>query len=134
MLDSSPDDDLYIEAMTGIGDVYDAREQFNVAIKYYEKAFLKAEQINNRSSMTSLCFRIALIYDDIGDIENAVIYYKKNIEISDDYNENAGLSSSYANIAAILEESDNYSESIEFYEKSLEVDRLTGNLEGLSLT
>jgi len=83
-------DDIWFIA--GIGDIYRAKKQYNLAEKYYNVAINKAIQQNDSSSLIILYNNYALIPELRGDINLAIKYFKHAKEIAlrikDDYNQN----------------------------------------------
>jgi tetratricopeptide (TPR) repeat protein len=125
----NPDEKLVIQALSGIGDIYDYWAKLDIALKYYLQALEKSMNIGYAESTAKLYFRIAVIYDDLDDLENAGTYYQNNIKISDT-KLNPYLSASYANTASMYEDTGDTNNAIINYTKSLEADRITNNYEG----
>ena len=123
-------ENILIDALSGIGNIHDYRKEFQDALNYYCAALSRAVDSNDERSVAKLCFSIALIYDDLNDYDTAMQYYFKNIAINKDYKINPYLASSYANVAAIYEESRDISAAVDYYKKSLNEDKLTNNFEG----
>ena len=101
---STLSDQAIAEISAGIADIYDYQEDFDNSLHYYNEALAKAIKATNLAIASKACFKIALIYDDLGEVNKAIEFYSKNIEITDNYSINPYLSASYANIAAIYEE------------------------------
>jgi tetratricopeptide (TPR) repeat protein len=125
----NPDNKYIIDALTGVGDIYDYWAKLDTALKYYLQALEKSVKIEDTESTAKLYFRIAIIYDDLDDLENAKSYYQSNIKITDT-KINPYLSASYANLASLYEDIEDTNNAIINYTKALETDRITGNYEG----
>lgn len=112
----------YIEALMGMAEIYDYREELEAALKYYNEAYQKAKNTSDAEILAVLCFKTALVYDDMKNYDKALEFYKLNTETTDDVDINPNLSSAYANMALIYEELNNKTLAIDYYIKSLDID------------
>lgn len=116
--------------LIGIGDIYNYRKDYNLALSFYLKAFSKVRYYDDIETKCALCFKIALIYDDLGNQAKALAFYQKNLELSLDVNLNHYIASVYSNIAVIYEEANQKNKAISYFLKSLEIDRSIHYYEG----
>ena len=91
-----------------------------------------AKLLNN--NFDELCgkiyFRIALLRDDLQELDLAIENYQKSINYALKTKDLPVLASSYSNIASIYEEKDDLQNAIEFHKKSLKIDTIDKNFEG----
>lgn len=128
--DNNVEAKISIEAFCGMADIYNYREDFENALKFYQKAFKEAKTLNDIIQKAKICFKKALLYDDFGDFDMALEFYFKNIAISQDIKINPDIAASYANIAAIYEEREDLNKAKEYYSESLKFDKIMNNKEG----
>lgn len=119
-----------IAALCGIGDILDYREDYENAVKFYQKALEEAESAGNISQKANVSFKKALAYDDLGNSSKALEFYLKNTSISQDVEINPYIAASYANIAAIYEEREDAGKAKKYYSESLKFDKIMNNREG----
>lgn len=123
-------ENLETKALVGIGDIYDYRKDYNMALKFYLKALDKVRFYDDIETKCVLSFKAALIYDEISKVDKALIFYQKSLDFSKDPRLNQFLSAVYSNMAVIYEEIGKKSQAIKFYIKSLEVDKELNYYEG----
>lgn len=117
------------EAYSGLAEIYDYRRTPELAVKYYLLAYENAIKEKNDKLISSIAFKLALVYDDMGKVNKALEFYKKCANISET-NKNPYIAEALANIAAIYEENNNLDNAVNFYLKSLEIDKTNKNFDG----
>lgn len=120
------DNQILSEAYAGLGEIYDYRQNSELAINNYLQALKISD---NKEQSASISFKLALVYDDNNNVNKALEYYKKCAEY-DNLEQNIFLAESLANIAAIYQENNNFSNAKIYYLKSLEVDKFNKNFDG----
>ena len=113
-----------------LGEIYESQNNVEHAAKHYENA-LSFSLGNDKELSAKSYYRLAVLYDENGDIDNAVKYYKKNYMLSNEHSENKYYSISLTNLASIYMEQSRYEEAINFLQLALSYDIVNNDLENM---
>ncbi len=113
-----------------LGEIEESQANTDNAIKHYENA-LAFSLGQNKEITAKAYYRLAILYDENGDVENAVKYYKKNYTLSSQHYENQYYSISLTNLASIYTEQGKYQEASEFLKLALSYDSENNDLENM---
>ena len=113
-----------------LGEIEETKGNVEQSAKHYENA-LSFSLGNNKELSAKSYYRLAVLYDENGDIENAVKYYKKNYTLSAEHNENKYYSISLTNLASIYMEQSKYQEAANFLKLALSYDIENNDLENM---
>ena len=120
-------DKYRIMANIELGEIEEAQGNVNNAAKYYENA-LSLSLGNDKLLTSKSYYKLAVLYDENGDMENAIKYYKKNYTVSSEPSENEYYSISLTNLASIYIEQSKYQQASEFLKLALAYDTENNDL------
>jgi len=113
-----------------LGEIEEAQGNIETSAKHYENALALCLG-TNKNLCAKAYYRLAVLYDENGDVENAVKYYKKNYMLSAEHYENEYYSISLTNLASIYSEQSKYQEASEFLKLALAYDTENNDLENI---
>jgi len=113
-----------------LGEIEEAQGKVEEAAKHYENA-LSFSLGNNKYLSSKSYYRLAILYDEAGDIDNAIKYYKKNYKISSEPSENEYYSISLTNLASIYMEHGKYKDASEFLKLALAYDSENNDIQNM---
>ncbi len=116
---------MKIRAYIALGDIFDNENKVEQAIDMYNLA--NSLGMPNDDSSAQIAYKLAVLYDDIQEIDLALEFYGKNIEQEG----NPYLSQSYLNVGLIYAEENKMNEAISFILKAKEIDETNGNVQGI---
>ncbi len=119
----------YIE----LGEIYELESKAQEAKDFYLKAipFVIGE---NKKLAAKCYYKLAMLYDENGDIPNASKYYQKNYALSSSKEENEYYSICLNNLAIINFEQGKYEDSLRFLKLALNYDTETNDIENMYFT
>ncbi len=115
------------KSLVGIGDYYMDKGKFDQAITYYQKALIKAKQLNDKDLILNVQNDIAGAYDFKGDYAEALSRYLEGIELATQIGNNLMLSILNENIANLYATQKNYKQAIHFYKIVKRINDKIGN-------
>lgn len=124
-------DELRIKVLNSLANL---TSDSNLVYNYYKKA-LEVSPINiDKSVLSELYFKFALVNEDRGDDKTAVEYYKKCINLDSNPKVNTYLSGALSNIATLYDDIGESDTAVKYYLESYKLDEQTKNLNGLYST
>lgn len=121
-------DELRIKVLNALANL---SNDSNIIYNYYKKA-LEINPINiDKSVLSELYFKFALVNEDRGDDKTALEYYKKCINLDSNPKNNPNLSSAISNIALLYNDIGKSEIAIKYYLESMKLDEQTKNLNGI---
>jgi tetratricopeptide (TPR) repeat protein len=126
-------ENIEVQSLIGMGDIYNYRKDYQSALNSYSKALGICIEYGINDELPELNFKLALVYDDMGNYNNAVKFYLFCTD-SKNGDDNEYLASSYFNLGNVFYENGDKVNSCFYYEKSLEIDTKNFNYEGISKT
>ena len=124
------DNSIKALAYLGLGDVFESENSIEQALEYYQHAF-EFTNSENTSVLCEICFKTAILYDDLQDFEHAQEFYLKNIEASTNTTQNRWLSQCYVNLGLIYSYQNKTNEAKNYLELALNTDRNDNNQSGI---
>ena len=115
------------DALHVIGVSFQFRQQFDLAITYYERSLAIRELLNERFGIASSLINMGSIYKERGNYAKAINYYNRSLLIYETINNNKGIASCLLNIGNIHLDHGNNDKALEFFQKSRKYFALTGN-------
>ncbi len=128
--DKAVDNSIKASAYLGLGDIFESENSIKQALEYYHIA-LEFTNSKNTSVLCEICFKTAILYDDLQDFEHAQEFYLKNIETSTDTTQNKWLSQCYVNLGLIYSYQNKTNEAKNYLELALNTDRNDKNQSGI---
>ena len=121
-------DELRIKVLNALANL---NSDSNIVYSYYKKA-LEINPINiDKSVLSELYFKFALVNEDRGDEQTAVEFYKKCISLDTNPKNNPHLSGALSNIALLYDDIGESDMAVRYYLESLKIDELVKNLNGI---
>lgn len=117
-------------AYLDLGEIAGYREQHQEAIRYFFKAFKYYGQQGMTDRQGEICFKIAEVYDTLGDTQNALKYYERSLAVDRSLSNDLSCAATLVNMGCIYLETRQYAKAISSFLDSLELDRKVNNLEG----
>ena len=118
--------------LLNIGNVYNERSNFPLALKFYFSALKIKTEINDLKGMGILFGNIANLYYKMNNQDTALHFYFKSIGICNKINDKSGLAANYSNIASIYSDRHEVQYAEEYCLKALKINEETGNKNGVA--
>ncbi|MCM1339432.1 MAG: tetratricopeptide repeat protein [Muribaculaceae bacterium] len=106
-------------------------DDINREYKYYEKSIPLIEPMTDKSVVSELYYKFAVVNDEKEDIRSAANYYKKCIETDKNPKTNPCLAMALSNLAQLYDETGQTKFAIKYYQESINADTQNQNLNGL---
>jgi tetratricopeptide (TPR) repeat protein/DNA-binding CsgD family transcriptional regulator len=116
-----------------LGNVYLRREQFDIAIKYFNEAILYSEKPNSAGLANSYC-SIGTAYEMMGFLDSALYYQNKALRIREEMNNIRHIAASSRRIGCLMIKMGNYREAEEFLNKALNIFKKFKDDTGIAIT
>lgn len=116
-----------------LGNVYLRREQFDIAIKYFNEAILYSEKPNSAGLANSYC-SIGTAYEMMGFLDSALYYQNKALGIREEMNNIRHIAASSRRIGCLMIKMGNYREAEEFLNKALNIFKKFKDDTGIAIT
>ena len=113
-----------------IGEIEESQGNIEEASRHYNNA-LSLSLGNNKELTSKSYYRLAVLFDENGDVEQAINYYIKNYTTSSEIKENPYYSISLTNLASIYMEKGDYEQASEFLKLALSYDSENNDLENI---
>jgi len=108
-----------------IGRIYQTKNQYKEALKFYKKALIIHERIfgTNHANIATGYNNIGIIYNDMGKYNQALNYLDKSLQMRKNIfpSNHLAFASLYTNIANTYEYIGNFEKALDFYEKALKI-------------
>ena len=118
---------------SGIGNQYENKEDYNLALEYYIKALKKAKEGNDENKLGVIYTNLSNVYMSTGDSEKAIEYQEQAIELKKKVNNPYSLGLSYFNLATIYDKKKEYGKAIELLQKSKDYAEKANDAIGVAL-
>ena len=115
------------KSLVGIGDYYTDKGNYDQAITYYQKALIKAKQLDDKDLILTVRNDIAGAYDFKGDYAEALSRYLEGIELATQIGNDHILSITNENIANLYASQKSYKQSIHYYKIVKRINDKIGN-------
>ena len=123
-------DNYRSKALIEAGEIEQASANNEDAIKCYGTA-LSISLGKNKELVCKAYYRLAVLYDEMGDYEEALKYYKKNTVTSSEYSDNKYYSASLTNSALILYEQNELKDALVNLKLALQFDSERNDFENM---
>ena len=123
--------DLYIKISIALGKISD---NINEEYTYYNKSLSLVDSHTEKSIVTELYYRFAVVNDQKDNANIAANYYKKCITLEPNPQKNKYLSQALANLAELYDEAGHTEMALKYYAKSMKIDEESKNYNGLYST
>lgn len=110
-----------------IAEYYFSFDNFEMADKYYNKALLIYQSLENKAQIMQIYHNLGLVNQYLNNYDAALTCYQKSIELADDLGNTEQVAISYQDIGTLYNDLEKYSLSFYYYEKALDIYKLAGN-------
>jgi tetratricopeptide (TPR) repeat protein/CHAT domain-containing protein len=117
-----------------IGFLYDALDQMQKALEYYEKAIPISQALGDRAEETEALNNIGTVYYALGQMQKALEFYEKALTIRKAVGDRAGEATTLNNIGAVYYALGQMQKALEFYQKALPTWKVVGDRAGEAST
>lgn len=130
------DSSLIAQSYNRIGLVHDYAGNFELAEKYYLKAYQIMRRNEKEEATDGILNNLGSVYYYLGRYQESMDYYLKSLKIRernknyDDPETLKKLGQSYNNIALLLKRQQNYQGAIDYYQLALEIKNNLGDISG----
>jgi tetratricopeptide (TPR) repeat protein len=111
-----------------IGLIYDARGDYDNALKHYQESLRIAEQLGNLSIKAVYLNNIGMIYRVRGDYENALKHYQEALRIAEQLGNLKGKAAYLNTIGQTYKDRGDYENALKHYQEALRIAEQLGNL------
>lgn len=119
---------LMVNACTLLGNIYLDMNNYKDAYDYYQKAIESLDENVDKSTLSELYFKFALVNDEQGEDTVAFDFYNKCIAINEN---NSYKALSYSNLGSCYLESENLADSLACFTKAYDIEKQTNNYDGI---
>ena len=123
--------DLYIKINIALGKISD---NINEEYTYYNRALSLIDSHTDKSVVTELYYRFAVVNDQKDNANVAANYYKKCITLESNPQKNKYVSQALANLAELYDEAGHTDMALKYYGQSMKIDEDSKNYNGLYST
>lgn len=102
-----------------------------VEYSYLKKSIPLVDSGMDKTVVSELYYRYAVVSDELNNTRDAVEYYKKCIDICPNPNQNEFLSMALSNLAQLYDEAGSPQHAVKYYNESMAVDKQMKNYYGL---
>ncbi len=126
---SDPRDIRLIAAiLSGIGRVYESRDNYHEALRYFLRSLRLREISGDELGVAESFNNIGIIHYNTGNWERALQYYQNALQIRKEKNDPAGISETLHNIGVIYEGEGKIEDAIALYHQALQINEKHGFL------
>jgi len=124
---------LKATALRSIGDAYESKGDFNLAIKFYQQSRKISEELNDKLNIATCFKNIGVFYDELGNFNMALDYYLRSLKIFEDIDYKKGIAACYNDIGNINAYQNNNNIALSYFLKSLKIKEELGDKKGMAL-
>ncbi len=110
-----------------LGDNYDGRSDYRLAIDYYLKALTIFEELHETKNISLLQGDLGIIYGNLENYQKALQYELSSLNIAYQLNDTGMITMSLPNIASMHLELKNYDSALMYYSKALAMTKQIGD-------
>ncbi|MEM7760791.1 MAG: tetratricopeptide repeat protein [Cyanobacteria bacterium P01_A01_bin.40] len=118
----------YIWALNNLGNICKIQGKYNIAIDYFQKSLLIAQNAKNLESEADTLNNLATVYDCLGNYRKSIAYYLEALSIAEQINDIAGISACLNNLGNAHYSLGNYSEAIDLHLEALDMAEIKESL------
>ena len=126
------DIDRLAECYKNIGNIYNGKDNFNIANNYYQKSLKIHQDQGNTLGIAKIYNNLGALNRNQGNFILALEYYQKSLELRQKIGDIEGMGKTYNNIGNIHNSQDNFDLAIMYYIKSLDIRKEFNDQLGIS--
>lgn len=115
------DEKTEIQILNNIGSVYSDLENYNDALKNFQKAYKKAEEIEDIEAMGMILNNIGIVHFNLGNYEESTKYYQKAIDLALGIKGGQILWEAYLELANASVKQNKLEEALKNYKSSISI-------------
>ena len=115
-----------------IGVIYQGKNDFEKAIKYYMLCLPIREKHGDRPGMAKTLNNMGVIYHRIGEYGKAAGYYNQSIRIREELGDKSGIANPLNNLGSIYSVQGDFAKAIELFTYSLQIRKELGDKTGMA--
>ncbi|MCH2048623.1 MAG: tetratricopeptide repeat protein, partial [Trichodesmium sp. ALOHA_ZT_67] len=116
--------------LTGLGNVYSAKGEYDKAIEYHQQHLQIAREIGDRSGEGDALMGLGNVYYSQGEYDKAMEYYQQFLQIAREIGDRSGEGRALGNLGVVYDSQGEYDKAMEYDQQHLQIAREIGNRSG----